>query len=340
MRGTHLLGRSALAVLVTVAMTVSACSDDTSDDAVPTITLVPASDQRPTTTGPAATTATTAAPCDRPAAPGSTTATIQSGGRERSYLQYVPPTYDGSTPVPLVVDLRAGPATAEDVPATNRFETLADEETFVVVAPRVVGEPPTWNVPGDPAGDQPGVAGAPDDTAFLADLLDQATATLCIDPRRVFVAGFSDGARMASWIGCALADRIAAVAAVSGLQRANDCDPDRAVPVIAFHGTDDDLIPYDGGGPASSGNGVEEAAQRWADANGCISQPGEVLVSDAVTSRTWVGCDDAADVILYTIAGGGHGWPDGPLADDGGDGLDATALIWDFFTGHARQQPD
>ncbi len=97
---------------------------------------------------------------------------------------------------------------------------------------------------------------ARDDVQSIKDVIDQVVKNYCVDPRRVFVTGFSGGARMSSALGCRLADRITAVAPVAGVRAgraaapgfsepdASDCRPARALSVLAIHGTSDASNPF------------------------------------------------------------------------------------------------
>lgn len=176
------------------------------------------------------------------------------------------------------------------------------------------------------------------------------------------------GAFTTSSLACQLADRIAAVAPVAGLQDFAWCDPSRPVPVIAFHGTNDEILSYSGGigprgmllpavdgSPRTIGQQLNDPSSRprhlpnansvptqtagWAQRNECHTRPRVERVQRAV-SRTTYDCPAGSEVELYTLHGGGHNWPGGdpllavtpltgPIAT-----LDATALIWEFFSRH------
>jgi polyhydroxybutyrate depolymerase len=63
-------------------------------------------------------------------------------------------------------------------------------------------------------------------------------------------------------------------------------------------------------------------------------------VAPDVTRRAYAGCD--ADVVLYTIHGGGHTWPGGtPLPEwfvgTTSRSVDASTLMWDFFRRHPHR---
>jgi len=140
----------------------------------------------------------------------------------------------------------------------------------------------------------------------------------------VFSTGLSNGGQMSSLLACEASDRITAVAPVAGVEFAQSCRGD-PVPVMAFHGDADPIVPYAGGGldaatiadqnawhgdvPAGvpQHEGVDAAMANWADHNGCDPEPTEERISPEVIRRTWVGCD--AETVLYVVEGGGHNLP-------------------------------
>lgn len=259
----------------------------------------------------------------------------------RRYELFVPGSYDGTTAVPLVFDLHGSTVTAADELAMTRMVEAAEREGFVVVAPEAIDK--LWNVSGVPT-----VSGntlpptAPDDVAFLGDLIDHVASVVCIDKSRVFATGFSGGGRLLSQAGCDLSDRLAAIAPVAGLRHPRGCVPRRPLPVLAFHGTADPLNPFEGGAGPRWDQGVEEAARRWAAINGCQPEPNREAVSTSVERHSFVGCRDGADVHLYVVARAGHTWPGGgeippQFADRLGPvnrEVSATDIIWAFFGEH------
>jgi polyhydroxybutyrate depolymerase len=114
--------------------------------------------------------------------------------------------------------------------------------------------------------------------------------------------------------------------------------------VIAINALHDDVVPYGGGmSPVSlvarSQNApflpASESAARWAGWNGCGETPSRSQTGTIVTTR-YQGCE--ADVVFVTLEEGGHGWPGGPTRRQGAlpasDAVDATDLLWDFFSRH------
>ena len=278
-------------------------------------------------------------------APGTTDRTITSGGVERTYRLEVPASYDGTKPYAVVLGLHSLTVDYRIVPAMTGFADMASTYDFIGVAPsgRLDGSTPYWNA-----------APVPDnyDVAFLGELLDHLEATLCVDTGRVFSTGMSNGAQMSSLLACRMPERVAAVAPVAGVEFLEPCDG-APVPVTAFHGSADPILPYAGGGlnattiadvqfykgrlppelPAPLG--IDESMASWAAHNNCDPDALEERVSPEVRKRTWTGCDAATE--LYIVDGGGHAWPGKPVPQfeavfgHGTTEIDATSLIFSFF---------
>jgi len=279
------------------------------------------------------------------AKPGTTTLSLQIGGRTRTAIVHVPSGYRGKA-VPLVLNLHGSGSTAAAQEAFTGMDATADADTFIVAYPQGAitdGSGFDWNVPNEPligGGKVP--AGAPNDVAFLVQLVTQLRARYCIDPLRVYATGFSGGARMTSQLGCAATGTFAAVAPVSGLRLPTPCTGTRAVPVVSFHGTADPVDPYNGGGQKYWGYSVPTAAKRWAAHDGCGAKPSTGKPASGVTETTYGSCRSGARVELYTISGEGHEWPGGPtlprrytaLLGPQSDAVSANAVMWSFFAAH------
>ena len=141
--------------------------------------------------------------------------------------------------------------------------------------------------------------------------------------------------------------KIAAVAPNAGLRagrpdpddtsvpEVEDCEPERPMPVLTFHGQQDVVNPYTGNGDLRWGYTVPVALQTWARIDGCRRGPNATPVSENVTRLAYTHCRDHVSVELYRVANGGHTWP-GSNGPPHGPGLvtreiDASRLIWDFF---------
>ena len=170
----------------------------------------------------------------------------------------------------------------------------------------------------------------PDDVKFIGALLDDLRTVVNIDPKRVFATGISNGGMMCYRLSAEMSDRIAAIAPIAGTLCLDDCHPTRPVPVLHFHGTEDKLVPYDGGRSAARDllhcKSVDETIQTWAKIDGCPQKPTiEALANKVddgtkVVRHTFGPGTDGSEVILIEIKGGGHTWPGRPLP-----GIDAGA---------------
>ncbi len=249
-----------------------------------------------------------------------------SEGERRTYLLYVPPTYDPATPTPLVISIHGFAEWPAHQMQTSHWNDLADAEGFIVVYPSGRGLPKRWQA---------------DDVTFIADLITHIEQQYNINSDRVYANGLSNGGGMSFIVGCQLSDRIAAIGGVSGayLYPVESCQPTRPVPMIAFHGTADPVVPYQGGPSHWFDHPfpyIPDWIARRAELNGCAAIPLALQVQSSVTRLEYADCDHNADVILYTIAGGGHTWPGGEALPEFLVGLttreiEATRLMWEFF---------
>lgn len=264
--------------------------------------------------------------------------TIISSGQQREYLLYVPKTYDRTKPTPLVISLHGGAMWPAAQKESSQWNDLADVRSLIVVYPsaEVGGGPRAWNVNYG--------AGLATDVRFISDLIDTLSATYNIDPARIYANGLSNGGGMSFVLSCTLSDRIAAVGTVVAAQTLpfEWCRDSTPVPMIAFYGTADPVIPYQGGlswvAPMSFPRATTWAAD-WARRNRCGANAADSVIAADVIRREYSGCARDATVVLYTILGGGHTWPGGKGMPEWILGrttrtIDATREMWDFFLKH------
>jgi len=89
-----------------------------------------------------------------------------------------------------------------------------------------------------------------DDVGFISALIDYLVKTLNVDPNNFYVTGMSNGAMMTHRLALELTDKITAVATVAGNipeDQLQSGTPKRAIPVLIISGTDDPMMPWDGG---------------------------------------------------------------------------------------------
>jgi polyhydroxybutyrate depolymerase len=283
---------------------------------------------------------------------GESTLPFSASGDTGVYIRHLPPSYTGRQPLPLVLDLHGYSETAAIQVSVSALGPYGDTHHFITLTPQTDGPVPLWNT------DLKGK-----DVAFLGALLDTAEQSLCIDEARIFVTGYSNGAFMTSALACAFSDRIAAAAPIAGIQEIKGCSFRRPVPVVAFHGTADPFVPYDGSvGPAAlklpapdgsgktlgqlgsgapkKGPSIPDATAAWAKRNGCSANPTSKAVASDVTLISY-SCPSDAPVELYRVTGGGHAWPgsrlDAALSKVIGRvtfSINANDIMWAFFMAH------
>ena len=261
-----------------------------------------------------------------------------SSGEKRDYLLYVPRSYDRSRPTPLVISMHGAGLWGAAQRETSQWNSLADSVGFIVVYPSGIGGKGVrvWRA-------EPG-PGLLKDVGFISELIDTLKASYNIDSTRIFANGLSNGGGMSFVLSCTLSDRIAAVGMVAAAQTIpwTWCTDPRAVPMIAFHGTADPEVPYNGGSSWVSPRPFPSTprwAANWARRNRCGANPIESTVAADVTRRVYTNCGDGAAVVLYTIQGGGHTWPGGTPLPKWFVGrttrsINATSLMWSFFGEH------
>jgi polyhydroxybutyrate depolymerase len=266
---------------------------------------------------------------------GSQRYTMTSGDIERQYIVFVPSEYDPSQSTPLVLSLHGYTSNAAEQQGYTGWNDVAERESFILVYPQATGDPTRWyayhaayTYTGQPN---------TDDVQFIRDLLAQLSEDYCVDPDRIYVNGLSNGGAMTYRLACEIGDQIAAVGMVAGAFVRNEpCELPRPIPVIAFHGTDDEIVPYEGGGYFTS---VESWAAVWGERNGCASVPEELPAQGDVSGIAFADCESDAEVIFYTVDGGGHTWPGASSLFTAQLGyttrdIDATQTMWDFFVEH------
>ncbi|MDH3292562.1 MAG: alpha/beta hydrolase-fold protein [Gemmatimonadota bacterium] len=266
---------------------------------------------------------------------------IVSSGQKRDYLLYVPNSYDSTTPTPLVISMHGGAMWGAAQREMSRWNQVADEHGFIVVYPSGTEFPRMWHAV------RPG-AGLTADVSFISELIDTLRSEYNIDPARVYADGMSNGGGMAFVLSCTLSDRIAAVGMVASAQFLpwSWCTDERAVPMIAFHGTADPLAPYRGGLSWVSPNRFADIptwVANWAQRNRCAPNPVESVVTTDVTRLEYTDCAGDAAVVLYTVIGGGHTWPGGGPQPEWflgitSNSINATSQMWTFFREHPLRQ--
>ena len=239
--------------------------------------------------------------------------TVQGSSGQRSFIMHVPSAYKGDKPVPLLIDYHPIGGSSEGQMKDTKYKSLTDKEGVISLYPQGTTKTmgPGWNVGPCCSND--------DDIEFTREMIKYVREKACIDPQRIYAAGFSMGGGMSNHVACMMSDVFAAVApAAMDLNRTNSakCTKARPISVINFRGTADPVCKYQGGDSGYNDGlnflGAEGTFKYWAEADGCQGSP----------SKNKDGCDeysncmDGVKVVLCTKQGGGHeqgdgniGWP-------------------------------
>lgn len=271
--------------------------------------------------------------------PGDTTLSLIYAGIERTYILHIPPGFGTAQMVPLVMAFHGFGLDANEMIRISGINAQSDASGFIAVYPNGTGENKSWNG-GHCCGDA--AKNNVDDIGFVRALVGELSTFINIDPKRIYVTGFSNGAIFTYRVACELSDLIAAVGPVSATPFEEDmksCNPSRPVPIIHFHGTADEANPYNGGKslPGFQFFSVDTAIQFWVNSNGCPTQP-QTNETGSIRHDIYSPCTANTAVELYSITDGMHAWPGGEAVNQKmGEPtmeISATSLMWDFFVAH------
>ncbi len=263
---------------------------------------------------------------------------VITSGEARKYLLHIPEGYDPSLSTPLVISIHGFAEWPAHQMNLSHWNELANQENFIVVYPRGSSFPMRWRTSG--------LGESLLDVQFISDLIDQLQNEYNIDPQRIYSNGLSNGGGMSFQLACKLSDRIAAFGGVAGAYMVawENCQTERPVPAIIFHGTADPIVPFEGG-PSESFDvpfpNITDWVQQMAERNGCDITPEIIPATGEVSGFRYSDCDQNADVDYYIIDGGGHSWPGGDplpkwIVGQTSDDINATQTMWKFFEEHPK----
>lgn len=279
--------------------------------------------------------------------PGLSSRVIDSGGIKRGFLLYVPSGYKPGVPLPLVLNLHGFASSASGQMHLSRWEKLAEKENFCVIYPQGTGSPLRWNASRD------FTISAVDDVSFIQEVIQAAGMLLDIDPSRIYVSGMSNGGSMTARLAWELPGIFAAAGIVSAppIDLAQYNDSTRPIPLIAFYGTADPLVKYEGGminlSPLTrllrlsthhiKFPPVRQWIETWVKRNGASASPKPIALCEQIIGLYYSGRVEASEVEFYAIIGGGHTWPGGAPTFIGKTNrfIDATVEMWEFFKRHS-----
>jgi polyhydroxybutyrate depolymerase len=216
-------------------------------------------------------------------------------------------------PHPTVIVLHGALGTGGGTAMTTGFAEAAARRGFTAVFPDGIHTQWHDGRAGGPDG--------PDDVGFIRELVRRLVADGVADPRRIYLAGISNGGMMSFTLACKSGDLFAGIGTVIANMPAGiePCTP-RPMPVVMVNGTNDPMVPYGGGEVGLRGGrgevwSVERTAGFFAERDGCGQPVSEALAHQdqaeetAVTRFSWSNCRPGTSVTLYRVEGGGHALP-------------------------------
>lgn len=281
----------------------------------------------------------------------------------REYLLFAPNQTSSNDPRPLVIMLHGFGGSGANAAKETGWSEKATQKNFIVaygeatrpdrsLAPHFRKNPQAWN---DGSGRFHAATEKIDDVAYIKTLIEHVSQNHPIDPNRIFVTGFSNGASMAFRVGAELSELVAAIAPVSGTCWLEKPKPSKSISLCYITGTADSLNPIEGGYPKLAFGGKEQGGapkppvqtfiDQWAQALQCPSPTEQLTIAPGVQQRIYRPDPNKAtkgsEIHYVTIEGLGHHWPGGVslvpniLVGKPSKKLIATDLIWDFFESHS-----
>ncbi|MBS2019050.1 MAG: hydrolase [Deltaproteobacteria bacterium] len=269
----------------------------------------------------------------KPGVAGDRTVEITVGTTKRSFDLHVPAKYDPTKATPLVLLFHGYTMNAKSIAEASKFSATADARGMIVAYPSGLNL-------GFNAGDCCGgsVAAKVDDVGFAREIVASIGKDYCVDTKRVFSTGFSNGGFMSYYLACEMSETFAAVASVAGTLGVSPdaCKPKRPVSLLHIHGTGDTVVAYNGGGLAGN-RSVATSVQAFRTIDKCPAGDGASSYSKGDVSCSKWTCEAGSHVELCTVTNGGHQWPGGETLPYGGSAspnLDSSETIAKFFEAH------
>jgi polyhydroxybutyrate depolymerase len=283
----------------------------------------------------------------------------------RTYLYYIPSSYDGSEAVPLLFSFHGmGSSGVEQIDLT-KFDELAEQEGFIAVFPDSTNLPRDEESPCYPSlialeNANPVFASIDliqwnigtnlslqycagvDDVGFASDMVDWFDDNYNIDESHIYATGMSNGAQFSHYVALMLPDTFAGIAPVcSPLTTNTTWESVTPTTVIMMMGPTDPIVPYDGNALASIYS-MNDTVDFWLDVDGIPLETEPVETVWGPTSKDFTvvhryvysGGTNGTEVILFKVDGGGHTWPGGPQYSSvvvigfTTTHIDGSALIW------------
>ncbi|MFT3900407.1 MAG: PHB depolymerase family esterase [Gordonia sp. (in: high G+C Gram-positive bacteria)] len=253
--------------------------------------------------------------------------TVNINGVERVYHVQIPGDYDRATRTPLILAFHGHGEMAKWFKHYTQLSRLPAITVFPEGLRGTDGESAWQGAPYAPP--------QADDVAFTRAVLDKLTTEACVDSKRIYAVGRSNGAGLVNMLACQLPGRFASVAMVSGAfypEADVGCEHAPWVSRIEFHGTADWTVPYDG---EMKNGSVLPPIPLWLEGQArkaACAPPVQRGIAPNTLRIDWA-CQPAGAMLSHIrIDGGTHRWPGSTEAMwRPSNHINAAALIWQFF---------
>lgn len=267
-----------------------------------------------------------------------TNESVDIGGVNRTYVQYLPTGFNPATESLPVVFCLHGIGDVSTNMANIGYNQISDTARFIPVYPQGLNNSfgqSSW-------ANGTLLASTANDIDFFHAMMNDLILNHNADPAKIYVSGFSMGSIMSYKLACELNNRVAAIGAMSGTMSTEDltnCVPTYVTPVIHFHGTADGTVPYDTGALPSLSL-VPETINYWIAAHTCAAASDSTQIPDTagdgytVDRFVYQGCTPLESVEFWRINGGDHEYFYEPAND-----FTESIECWRFFRQWAHTNP-
>ena len=252
---------------------------------------------------------------------------------DRTFILYVPSSYDSSSKQPLVFNFHGYGSNASEQMVYGDLRSQADANGFILVHPEALNDifgKSYWNIKG-------WSASVHDDVKFVENLINVLMDKYSINAERIYSTGMSNGGFFSFHLACNLKASFAAVVSVTGsmtYDTFDNCNPRKPTPVMQIHGSLDATVPYKGL-DALNMKAIMDVMEYWKVNNGCddytLSMP-DILPGTTSWTETYQysNCLNGTENIHLYIQGAGHIWP-GSIYESI-QSPDVSSNIWSFFS--------
>lgn len=302
-----------LLLIVGAFATLAACASPSASEPVVT-------EEHAATASPAVTNGTTTVPRQ-----------LTVDGMKRTYLAV------GSSVrhkgLPLLIVMHGRGITAQQEATRTGFLPYAERGLVNIVYPLGISQ--SWNAGHGCCGvaAKEGVH----DTAFLAEVASDASRYFDSDLRRIYLVGYSNGAKLSFEEVCEHPGIFAALATYGAVPLAA-CGTGKPISALMATGTNDPVVRSEHFSPSAT-IALKQAVAGWQSRNGCTG-PGTASHLGPVALTSWTGCQAGTELSAAVYSGLTHFWPTAahttaPYTTYVGPQAAAATIMWDFLS---RQQ--